>query len=297
MKKYSESIGKFGPSPFLVTMYGGGAELSQAFCRVCAVYGGVYRLNCCITRVGWGKTSNLWEVELDDGTTFTCNRLITNPCFAHKFELPIPLNFEDRSDPSRAYQAIVISSESIQSDILAALFTIPPEQLGTGFGSSVQMIQISSELKMCPPGRFLMHFRGESRAAIEAAISLTINQKRTANYLFKINLCFVSNQAVPTLLFNLFIIFGVDVKHITHYEHAASLNSPEPSSEFPEMPIIVPWTNVGLDMDEDLGNTLEVWHYHFEADFAFEPLPDPEVASMVQEEMVENLEESAPVLN
>merc|ERR1719348_1488355 len=42
-RKFLSSLGRFGPTPFLWSNYGVG-ELPQAFCRLCAVYGGVYYL-------------------------------------------------------------------------------------------------------------------------------------------------------------------------------------------------------------------------------------------------------------
>eukprot|EP00092_Neocalanus_flemingeri_P074042 GFUD01091503.1.p1 GENE.GFUD01091503.1~~GFUD01091503.1.p1 ORF type:complete len:359 (+),score=119.64 GFUD01091503.1:77-1153(+) len=38
-RKFLSSLGRFGPTPFLWSMYGTG-ELPQAFCRLCAVFGG-----------------------------------------------------------------------------------------------------------------------------------------------------------------------------------------------------------------------------------------------------------------
>jgi len=42
-KKFLSSLGRFGNTPFLWSMYGSG-ELPQAFCRLCAVFGGTYYL-------------------------------------------------------------------------------------------------------------------------------------------------------------------------------------------------------------------------------------------------------------
>merc|ERR1719430_1245122 len=42
-RKFLSSLGRFGPTPFLWSMYGTG-ELPQAFCRLCAVFGGIYYL-------------------------------------------------------------------------------------------------------------------------------------------------------------------------------------------------------------------------------------------------------------
>ncbi|VDP09975.1 unnamed protein product [Soboliphyme baturini] len=49
-KKFISSTGVYGSSPLLWTLYGSG-ELPQCFCRLCAVYGGVFCLRCRID--GW----------------------------------------------------------------------------------------------------------------------------------------------------------------------------------------------------------------------------------------------------
>ncbi|KAF5282161.1 hypothetical protein FQR65_LT02858 [Abscondita terminalis] len=43
-KRFLGSLGRFGKTPFLYSMYGSG-EITQAFCRLSAVFGGIYALN------------------------------------------------------------------------------------------------------------------------------------------------------------------------------------------------------------------------------------------------------------
>lgn len=43
-KRFLQSLGRFGKTPFLYSMYGSG-EIPQAFCRLSAVFGGIYALN------------------------------------------------------------------------------------------------------------------------------------------------------------------------------------------------------------------------------------------------------------
>ncbi|KAL5637217.1 hypothetical protein ACGC1H_001009 [Rhizoctonia solani] len=43
-RTYLRSVGRYGPSPFLIGHYGGSGELAQGFCRTCAVGGGTYVL-------------------------------------------------------------------------------------------------------------------------------------------------------------------------------------------------------------------------------------------------------------
>jgi GDP dissociation inhibitor len=42
-KRFLNSLGRYGNTPFLWPMYGSG-EIPQCFCRLCAVFGGVYHL-------------------------------------------------------------------------------------------------------------------------------------------------------------------------------------------------------------------------------------------------------------
>jgi RAB protein geranylgeranyltransferase component A len=42
---FLKSLGRFGKCAFLRPLYGGASEVAQAFCRACAVHGGVYMLN------------------------------------------------------------------------------------------------------------------------------------------------------------------------------------------------------------------------------------------------------------
>ena len=43
MSNYMESLGRYGATPFIASLYGFG-EFCQAFCRLGAVYGGTYML-------------------------------------------------------------------------------------------------------------------------------------------------------------------------------------------------------------------------------------------------------------
>ena len=44
MRRYAQSVGRYGSGAFLVGQYGGAGEVAQGFCRACAVFGGTYVL-------------------------------------------------------------------------------------------------------------------------------------------------------------------------------------------------------------------------------------------------------------
>ena len=50
MQLYTESIGRYGDSPFLYPIYGLGG-LPEAFSRLCAIHGGTYMLNTNIDEI------------------------------------------------------------------------------------------------------------------------------------------------------------------------------------------------------------------------------------------------------
>ncbi|XP_062563454.1 rab proteins geranylgeranyltransferase component A [Armigeres subalbatus] len=54
VKKFLLSLGRYGNSPFLFPMYGCG-EIPQCFCRLCAVFGGVYCLSRPIGGINFAK--------------------------------------------------------------------------------------------------------------------------------------------------------------------------------------------------------------------------------------------------
>lgn len=61
LNRYLRSAGRYGPSPFLVAQFGGVGEITQSFCRACAVHGGTYILGA------QGRASRLRVLPLVEG--------------------------------------------------------------------------------------------------------------------------------------------------------------------------------------------------------------------------------------
>ncbi|KNC73518.1 hypothetical protein SARC_13923, partial [Sphaeroforma arctica JP610] len=88
---FLKSLGRFGNSPYLYPIYGV-AELAQAFCRNCAVFGGVYILDKVPKSVNTaiddgidapsteGHPKLVSSVTFDDATT-KCGALIVGPAY------------------------------------------------------------------------------------------------------------------------------------------------------------------------------------------------------------------------
>jgi RAB protein geranylgeranyltransferase component A len=57
VKRYLDSLGRYGNSPFLYPLYGNG-EMTQCFCRLCAVFGGLYFLRFPLAGLTIDSTTN-----------------------------------------------------------------------------------------------------------------------------------------------------------------------------------------------------------------------------------------------
>ncbi|KAJ1738920.1 hypothetical protein LPJ79_005291 [Coemansia sp. RSA 1821] len=78
IRKYVMSIGRYGRMAYLCGMYGGGSEIAQAFCRLCAVSGGTYILNQQVSHIAC--ESDGYVVRLD-GATVRASRVVMSPTY------------------------------------------------------------------------------------------------------------------------------------------------------------------------------------------------------------------------
>ncbi|KAL7749421.1 hypothetical protein RI367_005292 [Sorochytrium milnesiophthora] len=163
VRRFLTSIGRFGPSPFLCTMYGGGSEIAQALCRVCAVYGGTYMLNQNIQSVKRDQTQSRWTITLAahgdelDAHSFTCDRIVASPNFAHL--LPESSaeagSLLDEASSAPASRAVVITNASLFDDAETGMVVVPASSTSSAV---VKVVQMSSDLQVCPKGYYLLYF-------------------------------------------------------------------------------------------------------------------------------------------
>jgi Rab proteins geranylgeranyltransferase component A len=135
LKIYLTSIGRYGNTPFLFPMFGCG-EIPQCFCRLCAVFGGVYWLGQPINEISVTENENP-EVKIKFGDEeITAKKLVCG--MSRSKELP-PHEFMSR--------AVIITTSpvggsSVNSEVDgggAVLLYHPIE----GRSDGVTMIQLS----------------------------------------------------------------------------------------------------------------------------------------------------------
>ncbi|XP_013140669.1 PREDICTED: rab proteins geranylgeranyltransferase component A 1 [Papilio polytes] len=152
-KKFLMSLGRYGNTPFLWPMYGSG-ELPQCFCRLCAVFGGVYCLNRPIDSVETktvdeGKTKVVIESK---SKTLNCEHLVIgiNECPKDL----VSLESTERCDISKA---VFITNGSIMKSEKEPLTLLRFPPLVTG-GGAVTVLEVGPATGSCPKGLFVVYF-------------------------------------------------------------------------------------------------------------------------------------------
>lgn len=79
MQLYTESIGRYGDSPFLYPIYGLGG-LPEAFSRLCAIHGGTYMLNTKVDEVTFGEDGKVTGIKVGNETA-TAPLVICDPSY------------------------------------------------------------------------------------------------------------------------------------------------------------------------------------------------------------------------
>ncbi|XP_059051334.1 rab proteins geranylgeranyltransferase component A 2 [Achroia grisella] len=152
-KKFLMSLGRYGNTPFLWPMYGSG-ELPQCFCRLCAVFGGVYCLNRPIDKVETkmvdeGKTVVSIESK---SKTLNCDHLVIgiNEC-PKELLAPEPAESCDISKAIFITNGTILPSEKEPLSLLR----FPPL---SEKDNAVTVLEVGAATGSCPKGLFVVYF-------------------------------------------------------------------------------------------------------------------------------------------
>jgi Rab proteins geranylgeranyltransferase component A len=133
MRHYVRSIGRYGPSPFLVGHYGGIGDISQGFCRASAVNGGVYILGRPIVSAAFdvnGGADYPFTFTLDDFPEPLHAKLVLSTDESRPAGLTAPLDYVKPAEqlpppPGRLARGIVIVDKPVHFRSPAS--TVAPE--------------------------------------------------------------------------------------------------------------------------------------------------------------------------
>ncbi|CAD7011324.1 rab proteins geranylgeranyltransferase component A [Ceratitis capitata] len=155
-QQFLGSLGRYGNTPFLFPMYGCG-EIPQCFCRLCAVFGGIYCLKRNIDDIIVEADTNIANVVLE-GKTIKAQHVVSAPCH-------IPTVLLERNVGIYGQGELV---NSLSRGIFLSAEPLGSEELNSGGGGvnllrlladtrEAILIQLSHFSGTCPKGIYLFH--------------------------------------------------------------------------------------------------------------------------------------------
>ncbi|XP_078601870.1 rab proteins geranylgeranyltransferase component A 2-like isoform X2 [Branchiostoma floridae x Branchiostoma japonicum] len=160
-QRFLRSLGRYGNTPFLWPLYGPG-ELPQCFCRMCAVFAGIYCLRRAARELIIDKDSNKCKgIVCTEGQRISCRWMVMQgsyvPHICRKPDPPVGsvsrgIFFTDRS---------LKASENEQITLLS----IPPAE-GSNF--PVRAVELGNGASACPKGMFVVHLTSQGTGSAKA---------------------------------------------------------------------------------------------------------------------------------
>jgi len=147
--RHMNSIGRYGATAFLCCKYGSG-ELAQAFCRMCAVWGGTYILRRSLQEViaaSENESGDRIDRIIDTaGCSIKCSALVCNVGYLSKIS----------TIRGVLYTVILMSTKPIVSNE-RGLIVVPPYSDGLQNDAAIFILQSDNTLSVVPEGVYLYH--------------------------------------------------------------------------------------------------------------------------------------------
>ncbi|OAY73852.1 Rab proteins geranylgeranyltransferase component A [Ananas comosus] len=165
---YSSSIGRFTNSvgAFLYPMYGHG-ELPQAFCRCAAVKGALYVLRMPVVSLLIDREKSEYVgVRLATGQDIFSSQLVMEPSCQVPPSLSLSEDLNTSSSTGNVARGVCITSSSLERDSSSVLVVFPPKSLYSEQLTTIRVLQLSSNVAVCPPGLFMVYLSTPCNDAI-----------------------------------------------------------------------------------------------------------------------------------
>ncbi|XP_012606724.2 rab proteins geranylgeranyltransferase component A 2 [Microcebus murinus] len=149
-KNFLQCLGRFGNTPFLFPLYGQG-EIPQCFCRMCAVFGGIYCLRHKVQCFVVDKESGRCKAIIDHfGQRINAKYFIVEDSYLSE-DTCSNVQYKQIS------RAVLITDQSVlktDSDQQISILIVPPAEPGT---CAVRVTELCSSTMTCMKDTYLVH--------------------------------------------------------------------------------------------------------------------------------------------
>lgn len=150
--RYVASIGRYTSTAFLVPLYGV-SEIAQSFCRLCAVYGGIYVLRAPIESFLLDQEKNeLVGIRSTDGGVLRGKHIIVNGSYVDSFGKAMN---RERTH-GQILRGVFLLKASLRSEMSRLMVVIPPEDPHFQNPFAIQVVQLDGGAYACPRDYFLV---------------------------------------------------------------------------------------------------------------------------------------------
>ncbi|KAG7237504.1 hypothetical protein INR49_032253 [Caranx melampygus] len=159
-RHFLRCLGRYGNTPFLFPVYGLG-EIPQCFCRMCAVFGGIYCLRHSVHCLVLDKNTNRCKSVIDSrGQRISCSHLIMDDSYvaADWKKVATPTRFCSEEMGMVLFYASVTHWVCDIADWIS-IVTVPPIIAGC---PAVKMVELCPSTMTCIPGTYLVHLTCQS---------------------------------------------------------------------------------------------------------------------------------------
>lgn len=145
IKLYMDSIGLYGPSPFIYPVYGIGG-IPEGFSRLCAIYGGTYMLNTSVDGFEFDESGKVTGVRSGDQVART-KMVLCDPSYVVQYGKARP--------NGQVIRSICILNHPVPNtnNVHACQIIIPQRQVGRS--NDIYIGCMSSEHCVCPEGYYI----------------------------------------------------------------------------------------------------------------------------------------------
>ncbi|KAK6480435.1 rab proteins geranylgeranyltransferase component A 2-like [Huso huso] len=173
-QNFLQCLGRYGNTPFLFPLYGNG-EIPQCFCRMCAVFGGIYCLRHAVQCLVVDKETKRCKAVIDtSGMRISCKHFIVEDSYV--------ADEQRKSVQHRQIsRAVLITDKSLlkaESDQQISLVTVPPLEPGR---PAVRIVELCSSSMTSMQGTYLVHLTCPSSGTAKEDLSLVVSRLFSEN--------------------------------------------------------------------------------------------------------------------